>query len=67
MTAKKYYASIILFFVAGRRWHPEGEYWSGNDLRYIQKLLGHKNRKITEIYIKVSIKDLRKITGPLDL
>ncbi len=40
---------------------------SGVDIRYIQEILGHRNIKTTEIYTKVSNKDLRKITSPLDL
>ncbi|RZN15865.1 MAG: hypothetical protein EF812_01100 [Methanosarcinales archaeon] len=36
------------------------------DLRYIQKLLGCKSSKTTEIYTHVSDKDLRKIKSPLD-
>ncbi|MBS3162349.1 tyrosine-type recombinase/integrase [Candidatus Woesearchaeota archaeon] len=39
---------------------------SGVDIRYIQKLLGHSDLKTTEIYTKVSNKDLSKIKNPLD-
>ena len=40
---------------------------SGTDLRYIQKLLGHKSSKATEIYTHVGNKDIGKIKSPLDL
>ncbi|MEO0206008.1 MAG: tyrosine-type recombinase/integrase [candidate division WOR-3 bacterium] len=36
------------------------------DLRYIQELLGHKDRKITEIYTHVCTKSIGKIKSPLD-
>ena len=39
---------------------------SGVDLRYIQKILGHKNSKTTEIYTHVSNRDIGKIKSPLD-
>jgi len=39
---------------------------SGVDLRYIQKILGHKNSKTTEIYTHVSNKDIVRIKSPLD-
>jgi site-specific recombinase XerD len=38
----------------------------GVDLRYIQELLGHKSSKTTEIYTRVSNKDIGKIKSPLD-
>jgi site-specific recombinase XerD len=38
----------------------------GVDIRYIQKLLGHSDLKTTEIYTKVSNKDLSNIRSPLD-
>ena len=38
----------------------------GTDLRYIQKLLGHKSSKTTEIYTRVSNKNIGKIKSPLD-
>ncbi|MEW6525456.1 MAG: hypothetical protein AB1444_02155 [Spirochaetota bacterium] len=39
---------------------------SGIDLRYIQKLLGHKSTKTAEIYTLVSNSVLGKIKNPLD-
>ncbi len=33
---------------------------------FIQEILGHKSSKITEIYIRVSNKDIGKIRRPLD-
>jgi len=38
---------------------------NGTDLRYIQKLLGHKNVSTTTIYTKVSKASLRNIESPL--
>ena len=38
----------------------------GTDMYFIQKLLGHKNIKTTEIYAKVSNRQLNKIKSPLD-
>ena len=39
---------------------------SGVDLRYIQKILRHKNSKTTEIYTHASNKDIGRIKSPLD-
>ena len=39
---------------------------SGTDMSFIQKLLGHKDIKTTEIYAKVSNRQLSKIKSPLD-
>ena len=39
---------------------------SGVDIRFIQKLLGHRDVSTTEIYTKVSSRDLWKIKSPLD-
>jgi integrase/recombinase XerD len=38
----------------------------GEDLRYIQKLLGHKSSKTTEIYTHITKKGISKIKSPLD-
>ncbi|MBM7556311.1 site-specific tyrosine recombinase/integron integrase [Halanaerobacter jeridensis] len=38
----------------------------GTDLRYIQKLLGHKSSTTTEIYTHVSKRDIANIESPLD-
>ena len=38
----------------------------GTDMVFIQKLLGHRNIKTTEIYAKVGIRQLGKIKSPLD-
>ena len=38
----------------------------GEDLRFIQKLLGHKSSKTTEIYTHITKKGLGKIISPLD-
>ena len=39
---------------------------SGTDIRHIQKLLGHSSISTTEVYTKVSNKDLSNIKSPLD-
>jgi len=39
---------------------------SGTDMHFIQKLLGHKDIKTTEIYAKVSNRQLGNIKSPLD-
>ncbi|MCX2681421.1 tyrosine-type recombinase/integrase [Galbibacter sp. EGI 63066] len=39
---------------------------SGTDLRYIQKLLGHKSSRTTEVYTHVSTKSLQNIKSPFD-
>ena len=39
---------------------------SGVDIRYIQTLLGHSDVSTTEIYTKVSSRNLSKIKNPLD-
>jgi integrase len=38
----------------------------GTDLRYIQKLLGHRSRRTTEIYTHVSTKSIQQIKSPFD-
>ena len=38
----------------------------GVDIRYIQKLLGHKSTKTTEIYTRVSRRSIQAIRSPLD-
>ena len=38
----------------------------GEDLRYIQKILGHKNSKTTEIYTHINSTGLKKFKNPLD-
>ncbi len=39
---------------------------SGTDIRYIQKLLGHKNLRTTQIYTHVANSDISNIKSPLD-
>ena len=39
---------------------------AGTDMVFIQKLLGHKSIKTTEIYAKVSTKVLSRVQSPLD-
>jgi integrase/recombinase XerD len=39
---------------------------AGIDIRYIQKLLGHKNLRTTQIYTHVANSDIAKIKNPLD-
>ncbi|MCK4650258.1 tyrosine-type recombinase/integrase [Candidatus Pacearchaeota archaeon] len=39
---------------------------AGTDIRYIQKLLGHKNLRTTQIYTHVANSDIAKIKSPLD-
>jgi len=39
---------------------------NGTDIRYIQKLLGHKNLRTTQIYTHIANSDLTKIKSPLD-
>ncbi len=38
----------------------------GVDIRFIQQMLGHKHSKTTMKYLKVSKRDLKAITSPLD-
>ncbi|MCF7859432.1 MAG: tyrosine-type recombinase/integrase [Candidatus Cloacimonetes bacterium] len=38
----------------------------GEDLRYIQKLLGHKSFKTTEIYTHITKTGMVKIKSPVD-
>ncbi len=38
----------------------------GEDLRYIQKLLGHKSSKTTELYTHITKQSMGKIASPLD-
>ncbi|MCF7793959.1 MAG: site-specific integrase [Candidatus Cloacimonetes bacterium] len=38
----------------------------GEDLRYIQKILGHKNIKTTEIYTHITKRGFEKILSPVD-
>ena len=38
----------------------------GEDLRYIQKILGHKNIKTTEIYTHITSEAIKDIKSPLD-
>ncbi len=39
---------------------------SGTDIRYIQKLLGHKNLRTTQIYTHVANSDIANIKSPLE-
>jgi len=39
---------------------------SGGNLRYIQKILGHKNLKTTEIYTHIPQKGISKLKSPLE-
>ncbi len=39
---------------------------AGTDIRYIQKLLGHKNLRTTQIYTHVANSDIANIKSPLD-
>ncbi|MFC5402025.1 tyrosine-type recombinase/integrase [Cohnella soli] len=38
----------------------------GIDIRYIQKLLGHKDVATTQIYTHIAVKDVSRIQSPLD-
>ncbi|MCK4358120.1 MAG: tyrosine-type recombinase/integrase [Candidatus Cloacimonetes bacterium] len=38
----------------------------GEDVRYIQKILGHKSSQTTEIYTHVTSVGMNKIKSPLD-
>jgi site-specific recombinase XerD len=38
----------------------------GTDMTFIQKLLGHRDIKTTELYAKVSNRQLVKVKSPLD-
>lgn len=40
---------------------------AGTDMVFIQKLLGHKQIKTTEIYARVSSKELSRVKSPLDV
>jgi site-specific recombinase XerD len=39
---------------------------AGIDMVFIQKLLGHKNIKTTEVYVKIGKRNLGKVKSPLD-
>ena len=59
ITGRKYSRTL-------KTWHIPYAIKQSTDLRYIQKILGHNNIKITTIYTKVSKKALNKIRRPLD-